>query len=141
MGFGFGQRRRGELPVERTSFVGRVEELRLIETGLAGSRLVTLVGPGGVGKSRTALRAAAAVRERFPDGIWLVELSSLRDAELLPATLATVLDAPEQLGMAPIDAVVAHLRCDGCSSCSTPANTCSTPAGCSATSCCARRRG
>jgi predicted ATPase/DNA-binding CsgD family transcriptional regulator len=110
MGFGFGQRRRGELPVERTSFVGRVEELRLIETGLAGSRLVTLVGPGGVGKSRTALRAAAAVRERFPDGIWLVELSSLRDAELLPATLATVLDAPEQLGMAPIDAVVAHLR-------------------------------
>jgi predicted ATPase len=50
------------------------------------------------------------VRKRFPDGIWLVELSSLRDAELLPATLATVLDAAEQLGMAPIDAVVAHLR-------------------------------
>ena len=58
MGFGFGQRRGGQLPVEITSFVGRAEELALIRTALARFRLVTLVGPGGVGKSRTALRAA-----------------------------------------------------------------------------------
>ncbi|MFE0133128.1 hypothetical protein ACFWY6_16380 [Streptomyces sp. NPDC059037] len=46
------------------------------------ARLVTLVGPGGVGKSCTALRGAGALRERFPDGVWLVELSALGDAEL-----------------------------------------------------------
>ncbi|WP_175408210.1 LuxR C-terminal-related transcriptional regulator [Streptomyces sp. TRM64462] len=110
MGFGFGQQRGGDLPVERTSFVGRADELDLIRRELAGNRLVTLVGPGGVGKSRTALRGAALLKERFPDGVWLVELSALRHAELLPSTLATVLELPEQSGMAPIDAVVAHLR-------------------------------
>ncbi|WP_165985275.1 LuxR C-terminal-related transcriptional regulator [Streptomyces sp. YIM 98790] len=110
MGFGFGQRRGGVLPVERTSFVGRAAELELLCAALDRSRLVTMVGPGGVGKSRTALRAASALRERFPDGVWLAELSALRDPELVPATLATVFELPEQSGMATIDALVAHLR-------------------------------
>ncbi|MFJ5260776.1 LuxR C-terminal-related transcriptional regulator [Streptomyces sp. NPDC088387] len=110
MGFGFGQRRGGQLPVELTSFVGRDVELALIRTALEQSRLVTLVGPGGVGKSRTALRAAGAVAGRFPDGVRLVELSALRDPELIPATLAGVLELPEQSGMTPLDAVVEHLR-------------------------------
>ncbi|MEU6124811.1 LuxR C-terminal-related transcriptional regulator [Streptomyces sp. NPDC047123] len=110
MGFGFGQRRSGQLPAELTSFVGRVDELARVRAAFEYARLVTLVGPGGVGKSRTALRAAAGLGERFPDGIWLAELSALRDPELIPATLAAVLELPEQSGMEPLDAVVAHLR-------------------------------
>ncbi|WP_069887383.1 ATP-binding protein, partial [Streptomyces luteocolor] len=110
MGFGFGQRRGGQLPAELTSFVGRVDELAQVQAAFAYARLVTLVGPGGVGKSRTALRAAAGLGERFPDGVWLAELSALRDPELIPATLAAVLELPEQSGMAPLDAVVAHLQ-------------------------------
>ena len=96
MGFGFGQRRGGQLPVELTSFVGRASELALVDGALQRSRLVTLVGPGGVGKSRTALRAAAAAAARFEDGVRLVELSALHDPELIPATLAGVLELPEQ---------------------------------------------
>ncbi|AZM53581.1 LuxR family transcriptional regulator [Streptomyces sp. WAC 01529] len=110
MGFGFGQRRGGQLPAELTSFVGRADELAQVRAAFAYARLVTLVGPGGVGKSRTALRAAAGLGERFPDGVWLAELSALRDPELIPATLAAVLELPEQPGMAPLDAVVAHLQ-------------------------------
>ncbi|SES34424.1 regulatory protein, luxR family [Streptomyces sp. yr375] len=110
MGFGFGQRRGGQLPVEMTGFVGRVDELALIKGALGRFRLVTLVGPGGVGKSRTALRAAGAAAARFADGVRLVELSALHDPELVPATLAGVLELPEQPGMTPLDAVVAHLR-------------------------------
>ncbi|WP_043672107.1 ATP-binding protein [Streptomyces xylophagus] len=110
MGYGFGQRRGGQLPVELTSFVGRTDELALLHSELARSRLVTLVGPGGVGKSRTALRAAPAVADRFPDGVRLVELSALHDPELVPPTLAGVLELPEQSGMTPLDAIVEHLR-------------------------------
>ncbi|MEI5101977.1 LuxR C-terminal-related transcriptional regulator [Streptomyces sp. PmtG] len=110
MGFGFGQRRGGQLPVERTDFVGRAEELALIQEAFARAPVVTLVGPGGVGKSRTALRVAGELTGRFPDGVWLTELSALRDPELVPATLAAVLDVPEQAGMEPLDALVAHLR-------------------------------
>ncbi|WPO75973.1 ATP-binding protein [Streptomyces sp. KN37] len=110
MGFGFGQRRGGQLPAELTSFVGRADELAQVRAAFEYARLVTLVGPGGVGKSRTALRAAAGLGERFPDGVWLAELSALRDPELIPATLAAVLELPEQSGMAPLDAVVAHLQ-------------------------------
>ncbi|WP_326799947.1 LuxR C-terminal-related transcriptional regulator [Streptomyces sp. NBC_01808] len=110
MGFGFGQRRGGELPVELTGFVGRTEEITLIRAELARSRLVTLAGPGGVGKSRTAMRAAAGLPARFPDGVWLAELSGLRDPELLLTSLAAVLELPEQPGMGTLDAMVAHLR-------------------------------
>ncbi|MEU3451806.1 LuxR C-terminal-related transcriptional regulator [Streptomyces thermolilacinus] len=110
MGFGYGQRRGGELPVERTGFVGRAGEVDRVERELGAHRLVTLTGPGGVGKSRVALRAAARLRERFPDGVWLVELSSLSGPEELTSTLATVLGLPERSGTAPVDALVDRLR-------------------------------
>ncbi|MFE2422512.1 LuxR C-terminal-related transcriptional regulator [Streptomyces hokutonensis] len=110
MGYGFGQRRGGQLPVELTSFVGRTGELAALHSELTRSRLVTLVGPGGVGKSRTALRAARAATDRFADGVRLVELSALHDPELVPPTLAGVLELPEQSGMTPLDAIVEHLR-------------------------------
>ncbi|MEW2164554.1 LuxR C-terminal-related transcriptional regulator [Streptomyces sp. NPDC007084] len=110
MGFAFGQHRGGRLPVERTSFVGRTAEVAAVSEALERTPLVTLTGPGGVGKSRVALRAADSLAERFPDGVWLAELSALSDAELLPATLAAVLGLPEQPGMTPLDALVGHLQ-------------------------------
>ncbi|MGW3386228.1 ATP-binding protein [Streptomyces cinereoruber] len=110
MGFAFGQRRGGRLPAERTSFVGRAEEVAAVADAFDRTSLVTLTGPGGVGKSRIALRAAGSLRQRFPDGVWLAELSALRDAELLPATLATALGLPEQPGLTPLDALVGHLQ-------------------------------
>ncbi|MEV0978594.1 LuxR C-terminal-related transcriptional regulator [Streptomyces sp. NPDC049915] len=110
MGFGFGQRRGGQLPAEVTGFVGRAQELASLRDALGQARLVTLVGPGGVGKSRTALRAAGEAAARYADGVRLVELSALHDAELVPATLAGVLELPEQSGMSALDAVVEQLR-------------------------------
>jgi predicted ATPase/DNA-binding CsgD family transcriptional regulator len=79
----------GNLPAELTSFVGRRRELTEAKRRLSEARLVTLTGPGGVGKTRLALRVAADVRRAFVDGVWLVELADLRDPQLLPNTVAT----------------------------------------------------
>ncbi|MEV0224420.1 NB-ARC domain-containing protein, partial [Streptomyces sp. NPDC050704] len=81
-GTGHGQRT-GNLPAESTSFVGRRSELRGVESLLETSRLVTLTGVGGVGKSRLALRAADRMRRAFPHGVWVVPLAPLREPTLL----------------------------------------------------------
>ncbi|MGW2545623.1 AAA family ATPase, partial [Kitasatospora sp. NPDC001574] len=73
----------GRLPAEVTSFVGRQPELTELARLLAGQRLVTVTGPGGVGKSRLALRAAARAGGAFPDGTWLVEVAPVQDRQLL----------------------------------------------------------
>jgi predicted ATPase/DNA-binding CsgD family transcriptional regulator len=70
-----GPRRLGLLPAEATSFVGRATELAGIGALLESARMVTVVGPPGVGKTRVALRAAADAADRFPDGVWLVDLA------------------------------------------------------------------
>jgi predicted ATPase len=81
----------GNLPTQPTRFVGRAEELARIVAGLEQSRLVTLTGVGGVGKTRLALQVAAEVLPAFPDGAWVVELAGLIDAGLVAETVATVL--------------------------------------------------
>ena len=73
----------GNLPLELTTFVGRRAELSELKGMLSTSRLVTLTGIGGVGKTRLALRAAAEARRAFPDGVWLVELGDIHDGSLL----------------------------------------------------------
>jgi predicted ATPase/DNA-binding CsgD family transcriptional regulator len=83
---------RGALPAELTSFVGRRNELSETRRLLASGRILTLIGVGGVGKTRLALRMAAEVRRTFPDGVWFVELSALQDKQLLPHTVATTLE-------------------------------------------------
>ena len=82
----------GALPAELTSFVGRRRELRETRMLLTASRMLTLTGVGGVGKTRLALRMAAEVRRSFPDGVWFVRLASLRDPTLLPHTIANALE-------------------------------------------------
>jgi predicted ATPase len=93
-----------------TDFVGRRDELTGIAVLLAGSRLVTIVGPGGVGKTRVALVAAAQAAVGYPDGPWIVELSNLRDPALLPNTVASVLGLPEQDARSALDALLEYLR-------------------------------
>ncbi len=103
------ERRTGNLPAEVTRFIGRQRELAQIRQALERSRLVTLRGAGGVGKTRLALRAAADLRRSFDDGVWLVELSALRNAELLARTVATCVGLPDQASGDPLDLLADHL--------------------------------
>src|SRR5690349_16327210 len=74
---------RGDLPVELTSFVGRRRELAEVKKLLGASRLVTLTGVGGTGKTRLAVRTAAERARAFREGVWFVDLTALRAPELL----------------------------------------------------------
>ncbi|MEV0582990.1 LuxR C-terminal-related transcriptional regulator [Nonomuraea sp. NPDC050310] len=98
------------VPAETTSFVGRAADLDAVRDLLANARLVTLVGPGGVGKTRLAVRVARAVEAAFPDGVCLVELSSLEDPGLLATTVAAALDLPERPSVPAIELLAGHLR-------------------------------
>ncbi|MGK5115120.1 ATP-binding protein, partial [Geodermatophilus sp. CPCC 205506] len=86
------------LPAERSSFVGRRAELGRLRGLLAGARLVTLVGPGGVGKTRLALRAADGLRRSFPDGVALADLTAVADPALVAAQVAAALDVRDSTG-------------------------------------------
>ncbi|HYB48764.1 MAG TPA: hypothetical protein VED20_15665 [Streptosporangiaceae bacterium] len=77
------RRHLSNLPAELTSFVGRREELREVKRLLTTTRLLTLTGTGGVGKTKLALRAAADMSRGFPDGVWLVLLGSIHDPLLM----------------------------------------------------------
>src|SRR5215813_8421992 len=92
----------GNLPAELTSFVGRRGELAKVRRLLAGSRLVTLTGVGGVGKTRLALRAAAELRRAFRDGVWLVQLDQLRDEALVAGEVARTLGLQDRAGYSPV---------------------------------------
>src|SRR3712207_3011835 len=86
------------LPAERSSFVGRRAELARLRGLLAESRLVTLVGPGGVGKTRLALRVADELRRSFPDGVTLADLTAVRDPALAAAQVAAAFDVRDSTG-------------------------------------------
>ena len=99
----------GNLPAELTSFVGRRGELAEVRRLLAGSRLVTLTGVGGVGKTRLALRAAAGLRRAFRDGVWLVRLDQLRDEALVAQAVAGALGLQDRAGYAPAASLAEYL--------------------------------
>jgi predicted ATPase/DNA-binding CsgD family transcriptional regulator len=100
--------RRWQLPADVSGFVGRSGELNRLSGLLAGARLVTVAGPGGVGKTRLALRAAADASSA--DGNCLVELSGLADPELLPDTVALRLGLQRASTASRLDAVLDDLR-------------------------------
>jgi len=87
------------IPLQLTNFIGREQEVAEITQLLARTRLVSLVGAGGIGKSRLALRVAESVAETFPDGIWFIELASLLDATLLYQYLASTIGIQEEIGV------------------------------------------
>ena len=87
--------RRHNLPVQLTNFIGRDREIAELLRLVASTRLLTLTGAGGCGKTRLALELAAHALNRFPDGLWVVELAALSDASLVTQTVASVLDVRE----------------------------------------------
>jgi predicted ATPase/DNA-binding CsgD family transcriptional regulator len=101
--------RRDNLPAEATRFIGRRRELSAVADAIERYRLVTLRGAGGVGKTRLALRAASLARESFADGCWLVELSALRNHELLPRTVSAALGLPDEAAGDPLTELAANL--------------------------------
>ncbi|HZB33233.1 MAG TPA: NB-ARC domain-containing protein [Streptosporangiaceae bacterium] len=104
-----GGRQAGNLPEETTSMVGRRRELARVRRLCAESRLVTLTGSGGVGKTRLAVRAAADLRQRFTDGAWLVELSPLDQGPLLAHTIAEALPLADQTNRPMVDVLADYL--------------------------------
>ncbi|WP_040701653.1 protein kinase domain-containing protein [Nocardia vinacea] len=98
----------GPLPLELTSFIGRRTELTEAKNLLASSRLVTLTGIGGVGKTRLALRAATGAQREFADGVRLIELGQLHDGALLPGVIAASLGVRVQ-GQPVLDMLIEYL--------------------------------
>ncbi|HKV44222.1 MAG TPA: AAA family ATPase, partial [bacterium] len=98
------------LPHPVSSFVGRDREIAEVTRLISTSRLVTLTGAGGCGKTRLALRVAAAVLEAYPDGVWLVELAALADPALVLQSVASAVGVREVSGHPLPAAVVEHLR-------------------------------
>jgi predicted ATPase/DNA-binding CsgD family transcriptional regulator len=103
-------RRSGNLPAETTSFVGRRRELAEVRKKLSVARLVSLVGPGGVGKTRLAIRMAADLARSFRDGTWLVELADVRDPALLSNAAMAALDLRDQAFTEPLVLLLSYLK-------------------------------
>lgn len=98
------------LPGQLSPFIGREAEVARIKTLLAASRLVTLTGSGGVGKTRLSLKVAADLLPQFQHGIWLVELATLTNPALVPQAVATVLGLREEAGPSWLAALTNYLR-------------------------------
>ena len=118
--------RSGNLPAEATTFVGRRRELGEIRKKLATARLVSLVGPGGVGKTRLAVRAGTELARSFADGAWLVELGEVRNAAVVTDAVLAALDLRDQAGATPIEILLSYVRGGASSSSSTTVSTFST---------------
>jgi predicted ATPase/class 3 adenylate cyclase len=103
------ERRLGNLPTVLTTFVGRHRELRELKGLLARSRLVTLTGPGGTGKTRLALQAAADLQPGLEDGAFFVGLAPISDPDLMIPTLAHALQLPEDPARTPMEVVTQNL--------------------------------
>ena len=101
---------RHNLPAALTSFVGREQELAEVVGLLGTTRLLTLTGPGGVGKTRLALQAAPALLAGFPDGAWLVELAPLTDPALVAQAVAAVLGRADDADAPPRQTILDTLR-------------------------------
>ena len=97
------------LPAEMSSFVGRTQELAAVDKLVHAGRMVTLTGEGGVGKTRLALRVASQLRGRFPDGIWVVDLSAAADDGEVALQAASGIGTRPSPGVSARDAVVASL--------------------------------
>ncbi len=101
---------RGNLGAQLTTFVGREQELDELQELVRKERLLTLNGIGGVGKSRLAIELGASVSDRFPDGVWVIQLAALSDEALIPQTVAVVLDIREQPDQQMLGTLLEYLK-------------------------------
>ena len=100
----------GSLPRPLTSFVGRERELAEARRLLAGSRLLTLTGPGGSGKTRLCVELAAEVAAGYPDGVYFVRLAPIREPGLVPSSIAQCIGLPDSRGPSLVEHLAAYLR-------------------------------
>jgi predicted ATPase/class 3 adenylate cyclase len=98
------------LPVQRTSFVGRAREVARVKELLRGPGLLTLTGPGGSGKSRLALQAARELLDDYPDGVFFVELAPITDPRLVPSAIADSVGARAEGSRPVLDTLRDHVR-------------------------------
>ncbi len=98
------------LPMQLTSFVGRAREMSEIKDLLGTTRLLTLVGAGGSGKTRLALQIAADLLDAHPDGVWWVDLAPLADPAMVPQATAAALNIREQSDRPVMDSLLDYLR-------------------------------
>ena len=96
------------LPQQATSFIGRGQSYD-VKRLLQKSRLLTLLGVGGLGKTRLSLQVAADVTDDYPDGVWFVELAPLADERMVPQAVASVLRVKEEAGRPVTEALVKHV--------------------------------
>jgi len=98
------------LPIQLTSFIGREREMAEVKQLLSNSRLLTLIGPGGTGKTRLTLQIAEDLLPSFADGVWLAESASLTDASFIPQTIAGIFGLRELPNMPILNIVTDYLR-------------------------------
>jgi predicted ATPase/class 3 adenylate cyclase len=98
------------LPQQVTSFIGRRHELSEVIQALSTTRLLTLLGVGGLGKTRLALQVASAVLADYPDGVWLAELAPLSDERQVVQAAASALRVKEVTGLTVLEALVRHVK-------------------------------
>jgi predicted ATPase/class 3 adenylate cyclase/Tfp pilus assembly protein PilF len=98
------------LPIQLTSFIGREREMREVKALLTQTRLLTLTGSGGCGKTRLALQVAADLLEDYPDGVWFIDLSVLTDPALVPGTVVATLGIHEEPGRAALTTLAEALK-------------------------------
>ena len=97
------------LPQQVSSFVGREREVADAKKHLSETRLLTLLGIGGLGKTRLSLQAAAEVLDDYPDGVWFVDLAPMTDERLVPQAVASVLGVKEEAGRPVLEALVKYV--------------------------------
>jgi predicted ATPase/class 3 adenylate cyclase len=98
------------LPTQLTSFIGREKEIADVKRLLANTHLLTLIGPGGTGKTRLSLQVAADVLYAYPHGVWLIELAPISDPSSVPAAALAALDLPAEVHRPAIDMLCDYLR-------------------------------
>src|SRR6185436_11216485 len=101
--------RRQNLPLQLTTFVGRDTEIEELKGRLDKTRLLTITGAGGSGKTRLSLQLAAEAADRYPEGVWFVDLSELSDVAQIERGIATALEIRDQPGQDLRSTLVAHL--------------------------------
>lgn len=97
------------LPAPVKSFVGRRREIEELSTAVADHRLVTVIGPGGAGKTALAIEAARHLTSSYPAGVWLVELAALTDGALIPTEMLGAIRQPAPASEDPLDALTGRL--------------------------------
>jgi len=98
------------LPTQLTSFIGREREMREATKRLENARLLTLIGPGGTGKTRLSIQLGTEMLPNFSDGVWFIELAPLADPALILQSIASVLGVRSQAGMPLLNTVTDYLR-------------------------------